>query len=285
MTIALLCHRAGVGNKLFEIACAYSLSKRLKRELFILPYNLDDPHENKSCKSWVIKRCNVMTSKINETVQHYIQNLININNYKLLMENEHSACCIDTELLYTVSKFDNVILHGFFQDFRYFHEFREDILSLFKCPENVQNNLRDFNTNSYFIHVRLGDYLSHTHHFVDLSNYYDTCLSQIFEKEPEVFVHLFTNDVNTVYEVYPMLQKYKLNMVDETSQVHCLYMMASCKKGGICANSTFSWWGSYLNDNPDKQVYMPSQWFNPHKHLAHVNTSGLYYDGVRIVEV
>jgi hypothetical protein len=38
--------------------------------------------------------------------------------------------------------------------------------------------------------------------------------------------------------------------------------MSKCKKGGICANSSFSWWGSWLNKNESKKVFMPSEWVN-----------------------
>jgi len=285
MSIVLLCHRAGLGNKLFEIACAYVFSKRLKRDFSVLPYNLNDPHNHNECNMWLLDRVQIMTCDGDESFQHNINRLRTKLNYRLLIEKEQSPSSLDIELESMVSSFDNVILHGYFQDYRYFNEFREDILSLFKCPDDVHKSINEFNKDSYFIHVRLGDYLSHVHHFVDLSNYYDKCLYQIFEKEPEAVVHVFTNDIDKLHKVYPNLMKYNLNIINEQSQVHCLYMMAACEKGGICANSTFSWWGSYLNKNPNKKVFMPSQWFNPHKHLAHVNTSGLYYCGVTIVDV
>jgi hypothetical protein len=39
-----------------------------------------------------------------------------------------------------------------------------------------------------------------------------------------------------------------------------LFLMSLCRLGGICSNSTFSWWGGYLNDSPEKRVYFPSEW-------------------------
>ena len=41
-----------------------------------------------------------------------------------------------------------------------------------------------------------------------------------------------------------------------------LYFMSSCKKGGICSNSTFSGWATNLNVNPEKTVVVPKQWIN-----------------------
>lgn len=276
MSIVLFCNYAGLGNKLFEIACAYSFSKRLNRNLSILGMNLKDPHNQNNINDWLIDRCHILHDDIEN---------LNKKGYKMIVEHESLCCSVDADLVKHVCNHNRVIMRGYFQTDKYFKNYKNDILRLFRCPDDVHKSINEFNKDSYFIHVRLGDYLSHVHHFVDLSKYYDKCLYQIFEKEPEAVVHVFTNDIDKLHKVYPNLMKYNLNIINEQSQVHCLYMMAACEKGGICANSTFSWWGSYLNKNPNKQVFMPSQWFNPHKHLAHVNTSGLYYCGVTIVDV
>ena len=58
------------------------------------------------------------------------------------------------------------------------------------------------------------------------------------------------------------LKKYNCQFYVNDNELETLYFMAKCRKGGICANSTFSWWGSYLNTNSKKLVTFPNQWFN-----------------------
>jgi hypothetical protein len=61
--------------------------------------------------------------------------------------------------------------------------------------------------------------------------------------------------------------------------VTSLALMASCTEGGICANSTFSWWGAYLN--PKRTLILPNKWFNSTSFYS----QGYYFPGVQICPV
>ena len=83
---------------------------------------------------------------------------------------------------------------------------------------------------------------------------------------------IFTNDIPYARGFLPDTE------IIEESEVDSLYLMSK-SKGVICANSSFSWWGAYLN--LDRPIFLPSVWFNDKR----MNTSGYYFKGSTIVEV
>jgi len=114
--------------------------------------------------------------------------------------------------------------------------------------------------NSYFIHVRRGDYLNSDLYTFDTDSYYKIAIQYILSVTPDAHFIIVSDDIEycKTYSVFNNIHKTFMDLpVLET-----LYLMSLCTKGGICANSTFSWWGSYLNDNPDKVVFFPEKWIN-----------------------
>ena len=117
--------------------------------------------------------------------------------------------------------------------------------------------------NSWFMHVRLGDYKILAHHQVDLTNYYTFCLKQIapgstvvfFSDEPELCADMFKEMVEGIGLTFQIF--------DSKDEVESLYAMSLCKGGAIVANSTFSWWGAYFarqGAGPAFKAYYPSVW-------------------------
>jgi hypothetical protein len=151
-------------------------------------------------------------------------------------------------------------------------------------PKSFANMLR-FNTSiaekyprleeSAFLHIRGGDYLSVPLHFVDLSQYYKRAIEFYKSRGVEHF-YVFTNDV-AYAESIGILEECMTRVEEE--EVDSLYLMTQCKKGGICANSSFSWWGGYLNRA--RPIVLPSKWYND----ASMHTDCLYYPGSTVIMV
>ena len=115
--------------------------------------------------------------------------------------------------------------------------------------------------------MRRGDYLNypHIHPVCDVS-YYQKGLENIKDIQN---ILVFSDDIswckNNLNFPYPT------HYIEETDVTE-LWLMSLCKHN-IIANSTFSWWGAWLNNNKDKVVVGPTKWFGPS--LQHEDTSDI----------
>jgi len=151
---------------------------------------------------------------------------------------------------------------GYFQSSKNFGDFKNQIKSLFQPTEEFINKIKKlypfvFKNNSISIHVRRGDYLgvSDILPVVDKS-YLNECLSLIDKKG---YIFIFSNDKDWVEKNLNYPNSTIVNKLDDYEE---LWMMSLCNHN-IMSNSSFSWWGSYLNLNHNKKVFVPSIWFGP----------------------
>lgn len=100
--------------------------------------------------------------------------------------------------------------------------------------------------NSFFVHVRRGDYLQIPDLFVNLDNYYRKSIGKFTHA---THMYVVSNDplfCTTYSPLTTWTGTYTIIQADELTTLDTLVFMALCGYGGICANSTFSWWGGFL---------------------------------------
>ena len=172
----------------------------------------------------------------------------------------------------------NVKLFGYFQSYKYFNHNRETILTLLAMNEmkrEIKNKTIYINyENTVSMHFRVGDYKDiQQHHPLMTIEYYTNALHSLIKDTSKddwnILYYCEDDDIEYVKSKIQELQGIsifnKLSFVKIDSQLddwEQMLTMALCKHN-IIANSTFSWWGAYLNENKDKQVYYPSMWFGP----------------------
>jgi len=151
---------------------------------------------------------------------------------------------------------DDMIYDGYFQSERYFD--RGETLKLFEPAEFIKRNIK---INSVSIHVRRGDYISkYSDTYEELtSDYYIKALKEI-GKYNEVYV--FSDNKIWCVDNFP----FDCTLPNNSDYVQ-MFMMAQCRDN-IIANSSFSWWGAYLNQNPDKKVIAPAKWYKTDRYSA-----------------
>jgi hypothetical protein len=152
--------------------------------------------------------------------------------------------------------------YEYFQSEKYFIEVKDEVLRQYtlKSPlgpkaEEIQSKI---GINSVSLHIRRGDYVNNTHHGLADLGYYYKAMHHIKSKMEAPVFFIFSDDIGWVKK---NLQIGEAVFVSDgsMSEVEELILISKCSHN-IIANSTFSWWGAYLNPNPKKIVIAPSQW-------------------------
>lgn len=158
----------------------------------------------------------------------------------------------------------NMSIHGYFQSEKYFKHC-EDLIRYYFTPDDVIiNNLKNkwdliLMTNTCAIHIRRGDYVSNKVHDVCNLNYYKNAIERA-KKELNIENFLiFSDDIKWCTNHFGSDFVY----VEDQTEIEDLFLMSLCNHF-IIANSSFSWWGSWLSQNKNKVIYVPSKWFTDH---------------------
>jgi len=250
ITIQLM---GGLGNQLFQLAALDYVSKRHNLEPY-LDLNVRSPSPHSS-----IEYMDTIFSKwkphiCEETPVHTVVEDPPTNEDRLSTIDEN----IRSAMLYPRP----IALLGYFQDTRYI---REDFVETLAFSDECLARYPDI-ADRVFLHVRGGDYVNHPFHYIDLDSYYERAIAMFPGKQFAVF----TNDVPYTLD-RPWLEKIAYVLIRE-NEIDELFLMSKCA-GGICANSTFSWWGGYLN--PNRVIILPDQWAKTNNEYL----EGLYFPG------
>jgi len=222
----------GLGNYMFQIAAAYSLS-------------IDNGETCVFGNSVTVhKHVNTYKTNILRNLTHSV--LIPSSNY--------------TEPFFHYSKIPyshNLKLHGYFQSEKYFQHNREKVLEYFSIDGETSsfiNTLDILGGETCSIHIRRGDYLG-------LPNHHPTCTMEYYNeaitKMGDVKFLVFSDDIPWCKENF-IGDNY--TFVEGNSDYVDIGIMSLCDNN-IIANSSFSWWGAWLNRNPSKKVIAPKRWF------------------------
>jgi hypothetical protein len=173
-----------------------------------------------------------------------------------------------------------VYLYGYFQSERYFVHQAERIRREFTfrdAPSGLNQTLAQQigSTQAVSLHIRRGDYISNPitrqMHGVCSLDYYAECIRRIASQLSTPHFYIFSDEPTWANDNLHL--KYPASFISHNSPAQAhedLRLMSLCQHH-IIANSSFSWWGAWLNPNPNKLVYAPARWFNdPNKDSQHI---------------
>lgn len=191
-----------------------------------------------------------------------------------------------------IMKWDDIYLEGYWQTEKYFETIADEVRQVYDTDKLLQNikdsRLEDWlksidSNQSVSVHVRRGDYLLPENQAlfggICTDIYYKEAMSRIMKEQPDCRFYLFTNDKQWARAQIAEYKKMESNDTDaktpgarlhdnievvdlgERNDYAEFVLMSRCKHN-ILANSSFSWWASYLNRNADKIVLVPDRWLN-----------------------
>lgn len=250
LTVKLM---GGLGNYMFQIAATYSKSLDLGFDFFVDYSEAHVGHKNPLNYS-----------------DNFFKNIKTGNTKKIYRTYN--------EPFFSYKKIPNFIesvkLHGYFQSEKYFIDHKKEIGDLFVIPKEKSEFLLKkysliLNGNTCSIHVRRGDYVNlQSYHPLQTLDYYKKSYSEIGEDKT---FFIFSDDIkwceNNLYFI-----KNKIYCKDN-EDYEDLYLMSMCENN-IIANSSFSWWGAWLNQDKKNKIIAPKNWFGPSN--SHLGTKDIY---------
>lgn len=161
-------------------------------------------------------------------------------------------------------------LYGYWQSEKYFKAFKNDIRRdfTFRQPLSGLNGelaLEMANTQSVSLHVRRGDYVSNIKNSKVLevcsAEYYRKAIEYVTERVEHPVLYVFSDDLEWVKQNLSMgLSCVYVDHNRKADSYRDMQLMSLCRHH-VIANSSFSWWGAWLNANAEKLVIAPKSWF------------------------
>jgi hypothetical protein len=238
-----------LGNQLFQIACTIGYALDHDKDFIFPPW-----HYNQYLKHSLPTTTDIISAHWYEEPYFYYKEIPQIDG--------------------------NVDLHGYFQSIKYWEKYRDEIRYWLEPNDKLKIRVVT-NTvllsNACAVHVRRGDYVTTHYHFYHIltPEYYYKAAKEIYGNDiKDVTFVMCSDDMEWAMDNIDFPNMYVPNEDDITE----LFIMAHCDNH-IIANSSFSWWSSFLSNKPNKKVIAPRLWFKD----PNMNTKDMYRSEMIII--
>lgn len=269
----------GLGNQMFQYAFYLSLKYKFKEEIKLdvtsfENYDLHNGNELENIFKMNASYANLKEKKevTNDGDNRFFQRL----KRKLLLDKKRvierdADQFYFKNLSYGLPNKD-LFYRGYWQSYKYFEPIAELVKAQFTFPELTDKKNLDLvkrinNQQSVSLHVRRGDYIDHPllGNICTLS-YYQNALSLVNKKIENPLIIVFSNDINWCKSNLKLIDAEYVDWNSGKNSFKDMQLMSLCDHN-IIANSSFSWWGAWLNTNPNKIVVAPTKWIKDLKCL------------------
>jgi hypothetical protein len=252
----------GLGNQMFQYALYFALKERDKNVIFDTSlFNFTKMHNG-----YELERCfglNVPKVRVTKC---------GILKLRFFLKYKPKSLMYNDKLYYddTVFKVNRKYLSGTWQSEKYFKQIETKLHDAFSFKnidfenQSIANEIKS--VNSISLHIRQGDYVNNSLHG-------GICTEEYYLKAINRLVHEMGNEKSLEFYVFSDDKKFAIQFISKLNikakiidfnigrdSYKDMYLMSQCKHN-IIANSSFSWWGAWLNICPGKIVIAPKRWF------------------------
>lgn len=265
----------GLGNQLFQYAAARSLADRLGCDLVLDLRGLDESGDRPFQLNLYCIRASVASSQQVQGLPDW-----RASRWGRIRSNisQFAPAYFSFPIVWPRSfafdaRFDRitqpVYLVGYWQSEKYFDWNRTNLLRDLQlvAPLPLDTTLRDEirSTRSVALHIRRGDYVTNSaaaqfHGLCDMA-YYHASINALRSRFPDIHVFVFSDEPAWARANLRLDVPTRFVDANPTDKGHIdLELMRQCRHH-VIANSSFSWWGSWLCESGEQVVYAPSRWF------------------------
>jgi hypothetical protein len=283
MIISKISH--GLGNQLFQYAIARKVSMQAKTSLYLDLRYYNHHYATDTFRSFKLNSFKIDYQLLDDSpVLIYLSKATKLFPqrslpplFELVREGNDG---FNARALTAKSMF--VYLSGFWQTEQYFKDIQDVLQQEITLKIATTPQFQRFETlikqeeNPISLHIRRGDYVNNSQFsnqfgFIGL-DYYKRATDMFKEKIPACKFFVFSDDFEWVKENFPQdSNTVYVESEGSNSDLEDLMLMRTCKHH-IIANSSFSWWGAWLNSYPGKMVVAPQKWYN---NMPELNTHDL----------
>jgi hypothetical protein len=283
--MTLLVLNGGLGNQLFQYALGRRIAHDRQEPLLLDISEFAHAVAGKTPRTYRLHHFNIQASLATpEQIQRFTDPRLIARIQRRILRQvapqwafysvyERETFVYDDSVL---AKKGNIRLLGYWQHPHYFAPITNTLLQELQVitSPSVQNSTLLENikqVNAVALHIRRGDYVTNAHtnqfHGVAPLSYYHQAVTQLAQEVSNVHIFVFSDD--TAWARENLHLAHPMTFVDHNTpetDYEDLRLMAHCQHH-IIANSSFSWWGAWLAQNPQQRVFAPYQWTR--NHTAH----------------
>jgi hypothetical protein len=281
----MICIRlnGGLGNQMFQYSCGRALALANNTDLVFDISQLADRKSviGTTCRSFELNIFNIDARIANtdeiSRIKPILFRIINVFSVRTRLKGiQTKRYFIENGFLYNsaiVKVTGNCYLSGYWQSQKYFLEIESTIRRDFEFSQVLEGMNSDTyrkikQNNSISIHIRRSDFVNNKFHDIHGTcsiNYYYDAIKHIVSIVRDPVFFIFSDDIEWARTNLTLQYPYELvhGNTGKNSFID-MYLMSVCKHN-IIANSSFSWWGAWLNKNPEKIVIAPRRWFSDEK--------------------